>query len=49
MIGFSQGAMMGLYVGLRRARPLAGLISHSGMLVGEHLLAAEIDLARRCC
>lgn len=42
IIGFSQGAMMALYVGLRRARPLAGLISHSGMLVGEHLLATEI-------
>lgn len=42
VIGFSQGAMMGLYVGLRRQRPLAGLISHSGMLIGENLLATEI-------
>ena len=42
VLGFSQGAMMGLHVGLRRERPLAGLISHSGMLVGENLLAKEI-------
>jgi len=42
VLGFSQGAMMGLHVGLRRERPLAGLISHSGMLVGENLLETEI-------
>ncbi len=42
VIGFSQGAMMGLHVGLRRQRPLAGLISHSGMLIGENLLATEM-------
>jgi phospholipase/carboxylesterase len=42
LIGFSQGAMMALHVGLRREKPLAGIIAHSGMLVGEELLAAEI-------
>ena len=42
VIGFSQGAMVGLYVGLRRERRLAGIISHSGILVGEPLLATEI-------
>jgi phospholipase/carboxylesterase len=42
LIGFSQGAMMALHVGLRREEPLAGIIAHSGMLVGEELLAAEI-------
>jgi phospholipase/carboxylesterase len=42
LIGFSQGAMMALHVGLRREKPLAGIISHSGMLVGEELLAEEI-------
>ncbi len=42
VIGFSQGAMMALHVGLRRARPFAGLISHSGMLVGAEHLATEI-------
>jgi phospholipase/carboxylesterase len=42
LIGFSQGAMMALYVGLRRERALAGIISHSGILVGEQLLSSEI-------
>ena len=42
LIGFSQGAMMALHVGLRREKPLAGIIAHSGMLVGEELLAEEI-------
>jgi phospholipase/carboxylesterase len=42
VIGFSQGAMIGLHVGLRRQRPLAGLISHSGMLIGENLLNTGI-------
>lgn len=42
LIGFSQGAMMALHVGLRRKKPLAGIIAHSGMLVGEELLAKEI-------
>jgi phospholipase/carboxylesterase len=42
LIGFSQGAMMALHVGLRREKTLAGIIAHSGMLVGEELLAAEI-------
>ncbi len=42
LIGFSQGAMMALHVGLRRERRIAGIISYSGMLAGEELLAAEI-------
>jgi phospholipase/carboxylesterase len=42
LIGFSQGAMMALHVGLRRAEASAGIISHSGMLVGESRLAGEI-------
>ncbi|HEX3500819.1 MAG TPA: prolyl oligopeptidase family serine peptidase [Stellaceae bacterium] len=42
LIGFSQGTMMSLYVGLRRARPVAGIIGYSGALVGAELLAAEI-------
>ena len=42
LIGFSQGAMMALHVGLRRDKALAGIISHSGMLVGESLLAGEL-------
>ncbi|MBM3565851.1 MAG: phospholipase [Alphaproteobacteria bacterium] len=42
LIGFSQGTMMSLHVGLRRAKPLAGIVGYSGMLVGPDLLAGEI-------
>jgi phospholipase/carboxylesterase len=42
LIGFSQGTMMSLYVGLRRARPVAGIVGFSGALVGAETLAAEI-------
>ena len=42
LIGFFQGTMMALYVELRRARPLAGVIGYSGMLVGSEFLAAEV-------
>lgn len=42
LVGFSQGAMVALHVGLRREPAVAGIIAHSGMLVGEHLLAEEI-------
>ncbi len=42
LVGFSQGAMMALHVGLRRETPAAGIIAHSGMLVGERMLPNEI-------
>lgn len=42
LVGFSQGTMMALYVGLRRARPFAGIIGYSGRLVAAHLLAEEL-------
>ena len=42
LVGFSQGTMMALHVGLRRARPLAGIVGFSGMLAGPDTLAAEI-------
>ncbi len=42
LIGFSQGMMMALHVGLRRAKPLAGIVGISGMLVAPKRLAAEI-------
>lgn len=42
LIGFSQGTMMALYVGLRRKAPLAGIIGYSGMLVAPELLPGEI-------
>lgn len=42
LMGFSQGAMMALYVGLRWPQPLAGIIAHSGMLVAPEALPGEI-------
>lgn len=42
LIGFSQGTMMSLHTGLRRERPLAGILGFSGMLAGPDLLADEI-------
>lgn len=34
IVGFSQGTMMALHVGLRRIRPVAGVVGYSGMLTG---------------
>ena len=42
LVGFSQGTMMSLHVGLRRAKPLAGIIGFSGMLAAPETLGAEI-------
>ncbi len=42
LIGFSQGTMMALHVGLRRETAVAGVIGYSGMLVAAERLAAEI-------
>ena len=41
LIGFSQGTMMALHVGLRRVRPCAAIIGYSGMLVAPESLKAE--------
>jgi len=42
LVGFSQGTMMSLSVGLRRQQQLAGIIGYSGILIGAELLASEI-------
>src|SRR5205814_9387174 len=42
LVGFSQGTMMALYVGLRRAKPLAGILGYSGRLIAPELLADEL-------
>ena len=42
LMGFSQGAMMALYTGLRRPAPLAGIMAYSGMLIGAEALPQEI-------
>src|SRR3954452_8257984 len=42
LVGFSQGTMMSLFVGLRRAIPLAGILGYSGRLIAPELLASEL-------
>ncbi len=39
LVGFSQGTMMSLYVGLRRSPQPAAIVGFSGMLVGAELLS----------
>ena len=54
LVGFSQGTMMALHVGLRRAVRPAAIVGYSGMLVmpgdaGAPSIAAEIKRGRRSC
>ena len=42
LVGFSQGTMMSLFVGPRRAEQIAGIVGYSGRLVAPELLAGEI-------
>ena len=42
LVGFSQGTMMSLFVGLRRAKPCAGIVGFSGRLLAPELLAGEL-------
>ena len=41
LVGFSQGTMMALHTGLRRAHAPAAIVGYSGMLAGEHHLKAD--------
>ena len=41
LVGFSQGTMMALHVGLRRKAQVAGILGYSGMLTGEAELARQ--------
>ncbi|MBX2853816.1 MAG: dienelactone hydrolase family protein [Rhodobacteraceae bacterium] len=41
LIGFSQGTMISLQVGMRRPKPAAGIVGFSGRLVRPEALAAE--------
>ena len=45
LVGFSQGTMMALHVGLRRREPLAGIVGFSGRLHEAGRLAAELGAA----
>lgn len=42
LVGFSQGTMMSLHVGLRRPQAIGGILGFSGSLVGAEVLGAEI-------
>jgi phospholipase/carboxylesterase len=42
LVGFSQGAMMSLYVSLRRATPVAAVVAYSGRLFAPERLASEL-------
>jgi phospholipase/carboxylesterase len=41
LVGFSQGTMMALHVGLRRGRQVAGILGYSGMLTSTADLAGQ--------
>lgn len=42
LVGFSQGTMMALHVGMRRAAPPAAITGYSGLLAGPEHLAGQI-------
>lgn len=42
LVGFSQGTMLALHVGLRRERQVAGILGYSGALTGAADLAEEV-------
>lgn len=42
LVGFSQGTMLSLHVGMRRKTPCAGILGYSGRLESPELLADEI-------
>ncbi len=44
LLGFSQGTMMALQVGLRRKSPVAGIVGFSGRLLEPARLAGEITV-----
>jgi len=41
LIGFSQGTMMAMHLGLRRSPAVGAIVGYSGALVGEQYLAKE--------
>jgi phospholipase/carboxylesterase len=42
LVGFSQGTIMSLHVGLRRPQPPAAIVGYSGAMAGPERLRAEI-------
>lgn len=49
LVGFSQGTMMSLHVGLRRAEPLGAVLGYSGYLAGAESLPAEVKTRPPVC
>jgi len=49
LVGFSQGTMMALHVGLRRAEPLGAVLGFSGHLAGPDLLPVEVKSRPPVC
>lgn len=49
LMGFSQGAMMALYVGLRRKKACAAILAYSGALVGRQVLNQEMSVRVPVC
>ncbi|HLN23767.1 MAG TPA: phospholipase [Patescibacteria group bacterium] len=47
LIGFSQGTMMALHVGLRRPKPCAALLGYSGLLIAPDRLPDELTARPR--
>lgn len=47
LVGFSQGTMISLFVGLRRNSACAGILGYSGRLDAPHLLGDEITARPR--
>jgi phospholipase/carboxylesterase len=47
LVGFSQGAMMALHVGLRRPQAPAAILGYSGLLIGSERLAEATARDRR--
>ncbi|WP_417797630.1 alpha/beta hydrolase [Terasakiella pusilla] len=45
LLGFSQGTMMALHVGLRQTEPFAGIVGFSGALVGKSKLPDDLTSA----
>ena len=47
LVGFSQGTMMALHTGLRRARRPAAILGYSGLLVAPEPAGENMDLPRQ--
>ena len=42
LVGFSQGSMMSIYVGVRRLEQLGGILAYSGAVIAPELVASEL-------